>query len=63
MPLGRRTDCGDAKVAGLELAFLSADPDTEVEVSTICPLLLHSATVELQLKMLIVTTGRVPMRF
>ena len=34
MPLGRRTDCGDARFAGTELALPASDPEASLQVKT-----------------------------
>lgn len=36
MPLGRRTDCGDAKFAGVELALPASDTETVLQVEVRC---------------------------
>ncbi|DBA92605.1 TPA: hypothetical protein ACH3X1_002824 [Trebouxia sp. C0004] len=36
MPLGRRTDCGDARFAGVELAVPASSPETWVEDASNC---------------------------
>lgn len=33
MPLGRRTDCGDARFAGVELALPASDPEAVLQVT------------------------------